>query len=119
LILQFDAGLLDAFVLPATTTGIRGVVTIGPMCPVIQKGVPCPDQPFSAKIVIEDGDGLQVDSVYSDDAGEFEVALEPGAYVLVPQSPNEGGPPYAGEIEVTVMEGALANVLIQYDSGIR
>ena len=120
LILQFVAGLLDDLNLaPAKESGIEGVVTIGPMCPVMQKGVPCPDLPFSAKIVVEDEDGTEVASVVSGDDGTFQIELGAGVYVLVPQAPNPGAPPFAHELAVEVLEDAFTEVLIQYDSGIR
>lgn len=120
LILQFVAGLLDDLNLaPAKESGIEGVVTIGPMCPVMQQGVPCPDLPFSAKIVVEDEDGTEVASVVSGDDGTFQIELGAGVYVLVPQAPNPGAPPFAHELAVEVLEDAFTEVLIQYDSGIR
>ena len=120
LILQFVAGLLDDLDLaPAKESGIEGLVTIGPMCPVMQKGVPCPDLPFSTKIVVEDEDGTEVASVVSGDDGTFQIELGAGAYVLVPQAPNPGTPPFALDLAVEVLEDAFTEVLIQYDSGIR
>ena len=120
LILQFVAGLLDDLDLaPAKESGIEGLVTIGPMCPVMQKGVPCPDLPFSAKIVVEDEGGTEVASVVSGDDGTFQIELGAGAYVLVPQAPNPGTPPFAVDLAVEVLEDAFTEVLIQYDSGIR
>lgn len=120
LILQFVAGLLDDLdPASAKESGVEGLVTIGPMCPVIQKGVPCPDLPFSAKIVIEDEDGTEVASVVSGDDGTFQIELGAGVYVLVPQAPNPGAPPFAHELAVEVLEDAFTEVLIQYDSGIR
>ncbi len=120
LILQFSAGLIPAFV--GTTedvSGIRGTVTIGPMCPVLQKGVPCPDLPFSTKLVIEDDMGVDVASVVSADDGTFQIELDAGSYVIVPGSPNPGAPPAASELAVEVESDAYTEVLIQYDSGIR
>ena len=120
LILQLVAGLLDDFGAPAPKeSGVRGLVTIGPICPVMQKGVPCPDLPFSAKIVVEDENGIEVARVVSGDDGAFQLELGAGAYVLVPQSPNPGAPPSADELDVEVLEDAFSEVLIQYDSGIR
>ena len=120
LILQFAAGLIQAFVgTTESTSGIEGMVTIGPICPVMQKGVPCLDLPFSAKIVIEDDVGTEVGSVVSGDDGAFQIELDPGSYVLVPESPNPAAPPMAEEQAVEVMEDAFTKVLIQYDSGIR
>ncbi len=119
LILQFVAGLIDNFDAPAGESGIRGLVTIGPMCPVVQKDVPCPDSPFSATIVVEDGAGSEITRVRSGDADIFEVSLDPGSYTLVPESPNPGAPPTASEQAVDVVADAYTEVLIQFDSGIR
>ena len=119
LILQFVAGLIDDFDRPPNESGIRGTVTIGPMCPVLQKGVPCPDLPFSAKIVIEDEAGVEIASVVSGDDGMFQIELDPGSYVLVPESPNPGAPPMAQEQAAEVLEDGFTEVLVQYDSGIR
>ena len=117
LILQFVAGLINDF-FPAIS-GIYGLVTIGPMCPVIQKGVPCPDQPFSAKIAIENRVARRGVIVFSNGRGEFEISLPAGSYVIVPHSPNPGAPPFASEQPVIVTDGAFTEVLIRYDSGIR
>ncbi len=118
LILQFDAGLIDS--LPAVAaSGIEGLVTIGPMCPVMQEDTPCPDQPFQATIVIEDEGGDEVATVESAEDGSFRIELAPGSYTLIPQSPNPGAPPHAGEQQVEVEAGAFTEVTIQYDSGIR
>ncbi len=119
LILQFVAGLIDDFDAPLNESGVRGLVTIGPMCPVLQKGVPCPDLPFSTKIVIEDEAGIEIASIVSGDDGLFQIELDPGSYVLVPESPNPGVPPMAQEQAVEVAEDEFTEVLIQYDSGIR
>lgn len=100
--------------------GIRGLVLIGPQCPVVQEGVPCPDAPFAAEIVVRRaGDGDIVTTVRSGADGRFEVALEPGRYRLEPVSPNGGAPPAAAAIEAEVAAGAYTPVTILYDSGIR
>lgn len=118
LILQFDAGLIDS--LPAVVvSGIEGLVTIGPMCPVMYQDTPCPDQPFQATIAIEDEGGDEVAVVESGEDGSFRIELAPGSYTLIPQSPNAGGPPHAGQQQVAVEAGAFTEVTIQYDSGIR
>ncbi len=101
------------------TSGIEGLVTIGPMCPVEHVDTPCPDKPYQATIVVEDGQGDEVARVETGEDGRFSVALSPGTYTLVPQWPNEGGPPSAAEQQVVVRDGEYAHVDIQYDSGIR
>jgi hypothetical protein len=103
---------------PKPNSGIEGTVTIGPMCPVERPDSPCPDQPYAATIVINDSGGDEVGRAKSGEDGRFRVALAPGSYTLVPQSPASRLP-YASEQQVKVRDGAYTHVDIQYDSGIR
>ena len=100
-------------------SGIKGLVLIGPMCPVVQAGVPCPDQPFQAKITVRKAGGKVVATVRSGTDGRFRVNLAPGRYVLEPLSPNEGAPPYARQTTARVRPHRFTRVKIVYDSGIR
>jgi hypothetical protein len=104
---------------PPTDSGVRGRVFIGPLCPVVQEGVPCPDAPFEASIRIRRESGKAVKTVRSGKDGRFRVNLAPGRYVLEPLSPNEGAPPYAAPAAVRVRAHAFTRVTISYDSGIR
>jgi hypothetical protein len=100
-----------------TTSGIYGQVTIGPACPVQQINNPCPDQPYPATIIVLDSNRQQVTRFQTDAQGNFKIGLQPGTYILVPQSPNVM--PHAGEQEVTVPANIFTQVAIVYDSGIR
>lgn len=100
-------------------SGIQGIVTIGPVCPVEQANSPCPDKTYAATIVAEDANGDEVARAQSGEDGRFRVELAPGRYTLVPHSPNEGAPPQASEQQVEVRAGEYTQVAIQYDSGIR
>lgn len=100
-------------------SGVQGTITIGPMCPVVQEGTACPDEPYQATIVIYDDRGDEVLTFESNIAGVFRANLWPGRYVLAPQAPDPGGPPFAEEQEFEVREGAFIDVAVQYDSGIR
>lgn len=99
--------------------GIDGLVTIGPICPAAREGMPCPDEPFAATVLIVDEAGDEVARVESGANGRFQVALAPGSYTLVPQSPSPGAPPSAEARSVEVRAGAFTAVTIEYDSGIR
>jgi hypothetical protein len=101
----------------AMTSGLEGEVLIGPMCPVVQAGTPCPDQPYEAPILIEDANGKEVTRFQSDAQGQFRVNLQPGTYTLVPESPD--GFTHAPEQAVTVSANTYTRVMITYDSGIR
>jgi hypothetical protein len=101
------------------TSGIEGTVTVGPMCPVVQVGTPCPDQPYAAMLVALDAGGTEVARAQADAQGKFRLPLMPGTYTLRPLPP-EGKPlPYAAEQIVTVVARQFTLVTIQYDSGIR
>jgi hypothetical protein len=92
------------------------MVTIGPISPVEQPGVPN-DKPYAATIVIKRTDGSVVAQVRSGEDGRFTVKLTPGTYVLEPQN---GQPlPRAETQQVTVSPHTFTEVSVAYDSGIR
>jgi hypothetical protein len=100
-------------------SGIDLQVVIGPTCPVERAEASCPDQPFTATIVIqEQPSGREVDRVESDTGGHARIPLPPGDYTLVPLSPTPGAPPYAEPQDVTVEAGRYTAVTIRYISGI-
>ena len=97
-------------------SGIEGLVTIGPISPVEQPGVPN-ERPYQATIVVKNDNEKTVATVDSGSDGRFRLELEPGDYVLEPQSP--GQMPHAQPMEVTVQAHQFTKVTISYDSGIR
>jgi len=100
-----------------TDSGIEGQVVIGPMCPVVQIGVECPDQPYQAELSVLRSNGSQVLRFRTDEKGSFRVPLAPGDYVLRPESSNMI--PFAAEQDFTVLPGQFTRITINYDSGIR
>ena len=121
--IQFVIGILilllaTCSVKPApANSGVEGQVFIGPNCPVVQQGQECPDQPYQATITINNPDGRMVAQVQTNAMGYFKTPLEPGEYVLHPESPNMM--PYAGEQNFVVEAGKFTKVTVNYDSGIR
>ncbi len=97
-------------------TGIAGVVTIGPTCPVERADSPCPDRPYEARITIWQGDTLVAETRSGSD-GRFTARLAPGEYRVVGESGDAF--PHGSEVTVTVIEGHVATVEIRFDSGIR
>lgn len=98
-------------------SGIEGTVLIGPMCPVVQEGQECPDQPYQAILTVNSPNGVRIVQVQTDEQGRFKIPLMPGEYILHPESPN--GIPYASEQPFKVEDGAFTQILVNYDSGIR
>lgn len=100
-------------------SGVEGVVTLGPLCPVAQAGMPCPDRAYMATLALLDGNGVEVDRVTSGTDGYFRLAVAAGRYTLVPQSPPGLPLPFAGPIAIEVTAGTWTTVDVGYDSGIR
>ena len=105
---------------PPLTSGIEGQVLIGPMCPVVQQGTPCPDKPYQATIVIWNADRTkEIVTIRTKSDGRFRVPLAPGDYYIDPQPPDSGGPPTPIPQTVTVPPDRFVQITVQYDSGIR
>ena len=100
-----------------TDSGVKGQVVVGPMCPVVQEGQECPDQPYQATLTVNNPNGKKIVQVQTDAEGRFKIPLEPGEYILHPESPNVM--PFASEQAVTVQAGKFTEVTVNYDSGIR
>ncbi|HLO15307.1 MAG TPA: hypothetical protein VK206_10790 [Anaerolineales bacterium] len=98
-------------------SGIEGQVLIGPMCPVMQQGQACPEQPYQATLTVDSSNGLQIAQVQTDEQGHFRIPLVPGEYILHPESPN--GIPFASDQSFSVGSGSYTHIVVNYDSGIR
>ncbi len=103
----------------AATSGIVGIVLIGPMCPVVSLDDPCPDRPFMATLVVRDAHANVVCTTSSREDGRFRIGLPPGIYELEPQSGHPGGLPFAASQCVTVEPGRFSEMIVNFDSGIR
>lgn len=101
------------------SSGIRGMAHIGPQCPVVQAGSPCPDLPFDGEVRVSTPAGEEVTTASTDDDGSFEIALDPGAYVVDVVVADPGGLPFAKPITVEVTAGTFTEVDLPVDSGIR
>ncbi len=93
----------------------------GPTCPVVgpDSGDECDDQPYAGTVLVRTEDGSREVARFSaDESGVFEITINPGAYLLVPQ-PGENGFPFAAAQVVQIQPDAFTNVTILYDTGIR
>ena len=99
--------------------GIKGIVLLGPHCPVVQEGQECPDTPFQTELVVTHPDAAGVIKEFSSDAnGLFEVSLPVGEYAIT--SPAGTTLPFCNTQEtVIVHEGELTETIVYCDSGIR
>lgn len=109
--------------LPTSRSGVQGQSVIGPACPVQQENdaaAACPDkQPYQSIITVFDAQNVQVTSFQTDAEGHFKIALQPGEYTLLPETPLNSPYPRAEKVRVTVDEGEFVQVEVVFDSGIR
>ena len=98
-------------------SGIEGQVLLGPMCPIIQQGQECPDQPYQATLTVQSLSGVQIAQFQTDEEGRFHVPLVPGEYILHPESSS--GLPFAGDQAFIVETGRYTQITVHFDSGIR
>jgi hypothetical protein len=99
-------------------TGIRGVVMLGPTCPVENVASPCPDRPFQGDVLATASDGSTT-TVSTDAQGRFTMDLRPGTYVVIAVSPSGSGPPTPVPQTVQVRTGSYTRVTLEVDTGIR
>ena len=106
---------------PATNaTGIRGVVMLGPMCPVQSSAGPdsCNSKPYKTMVVaFKKSDPVHAVAFSSSNAdGVFEFSLPPGDYTL---GAGESNLPRCDHPEVTVGSSGYVAATISCDTGIR
>lgn len=100
-----------------TGTGVYGLVTAGPTCPVERVDQPCPPRPVVAEIDLRVARGKTVVSTRTDGAGRFSLAVGPGRYTLIVVTSSVL--PRCPSPTVTVASGRALRVDVSCDTGIR
>jgi hypothetical protein len=106
----------------AITSGVTGLVQLGPQCPVEIEGQPCDDQPAAGVEVTVSkqapgeayGAGEPVAHGTTDDEGRFRIDVGPGEYVVTAQAGMS-----CEFMDVRVTDGDYATVDVPCDTGIR
>lgn len=101
-------------------TGVRGTVMIGPIPSVSEEGKfdvePYPD----ATIFVMDAAGKnKIAEAITDQEGFFKVELDPGQYLLVPQTPEGQTFPTGETKKVLVRAYGFTDVILNYNSGLK
>ena len=100
-------------------TGIRGQVIRGPINPGPEIEGVINEEPFSASFSVLDSENNIVARFESDENGSFEVALVPGEYTVVPGPSAPILFPEQQTKTVSAPEDGFAEVLLEFDTGIR
>ena len=103
----------------AATSGIRGVVLLGPTCPVQRVASPCPDRPIAAVVLVVDHHGADVARGASDASGHFLIGLGAGSYSVQAVQSGVALGTSSPPIAVSVVNGRFTDVVLSVDSGIR
>ena len=100
-------------------TGIRGQVLRGPINPGPEIAGVINEEPFSAVFSVLDSENNSVARFESDENGSFEVALAPGEYTVVPDPLAPILFPEQQTRAVSVPADGFADVVLDFDTGIR
>ena len=92
-------------------------MTAGPTCPVERVGSPCPNRPVTGASVQALRNGTVLTTARTDSAGNFRIAVAPGAYTIV--ATNAGGYRSTAQHQIYVQAGQTTRVDLVVDTGIR
>jgi len=102
-------------------SGVEGIVTIGPTCPVqrIPDDGTCADKPYKTTLVLASklpgrGTGIMIKT---DDKGYFSATLAPGSYTI--SAPLGNALPRFNPVSFEVLPHKRVSLNLQFDSGIR
>lgn len=104
------------------SSGVAGLVHLGPQCPVQRVGEPCDDQPAARVTVIVSEQlpgealaaGAEVARGTTDEEGRFRIAVPPGEYVVTAEAGMS-----CDLMDARVTEGTFAEVDLPCDTGMR
>lgn len=102
------------------TTGVRGVVSLGPTCPVerIPPDPQCTDKPYATAIVVYRAGSQSVFVMGNSDAsGMFKFSLPPGSYTL--EATDGKIFPRCAQVSVEVPARGYTSTTLSCDTGIR
>jgi hypothetical protein len=100
----------------AIRSGVRGVVLLGPSCPVETEASPCPAEAWVGTVRATRGD--ESVEARTDARGRFTMPLDPGGWTLTAIL-DDPGPPSASPVAVRVRPDRFTTVTLTVDTGVR
>jgi len=102
-------------------SGVEGVITLGPTCPVMRQGDDsCADKPYATNIqviAIGSPNSSPFATVISDKQGKYKIMLPPGEYAL--QAVGGTVMPRCETKDITIEPAKVIEVNLSCDTGIR
>lgn len=102
----------------ATETGVRGIVMWGPLKPGPEKMGQSIEAPLAATFAVLSEDG-QIAQFTTDRMGQFELALPPGDYTIVPDKKIPIPNARRQITRVTVPDNGYIEITIRLDTGMK
>lgn len=102
--------------------GIKGVVVLGPTCPVVDERSEsdCADKPYKTRLVVTTSDQSRVIAEFSsNEKGEFITEVPPGDYAIRSAAATGIGPYCASNEVIKVKANSVTETTVNCDSGIR
>jgi len=102
----------------AVGSGVEGVVSASPTCPVERVDQPCPPRPVQTEVRVVRGDGTVAARGDSGTDGQFRIEVVPSRYRLeadYPGGPGRGCTP----MDVAVEKDRFTHADVDCDTGIR
>ena len=106
----------------STTSGITGIVLLGPTCPVMRNppDPQCADKPYQTALVVTIPDGTRVIAQFNSDTnGKFKVNIPAGEYAIRSAATTNFYPRCSSSGTVSVKTGIFTDTTISCDTGIR
>ena len=103
-------------------SGIRGMVLLGPTCPVIREppDPDCADRPYATTLVVTTSDQSRVIKEFqSNDTGKFRVQVNPGEYAIRSTAASNILPYCSSSEVIKVNASAYTETTVHCDTGIR
>lgn len=103
----------------SASSGISGIASLGPTCPVerMPPDPACADRPYQGSFYVRTESGKLVTTFKTKSDGSFMLSIAPGTYVITLAS--DSVMPRLSPTTVTVEKGKSASVALTLDSGIR
>lgn len=100
-------------------SGVSGVVTRGPVCPVMREGDnSCADQPFETEVYLYRASSSEIlATARSGKDGTFQFNIPPGDYTI--DAKNDGISKTCSPVSVSIGPDEIESVIISCDTGIR